>query len=212
MPRSRLAFLLLAIVPLLCRAASTSQPAGPVFNIVDLAHRRRHDTRHGGLSQGHRSRALRRRRSRSRSGREIPHCSAPVRQQYDAPDRLGITIVFTQNPNEYPLVDSRWEGVMTRGHQPCLWARDCHDIAIAGAGTIDGQGASWWAAQVRGPTTNPALQSPITDATGARSEQCRRRQPKAPAAVPDPRLHQRPHRRGNLHELSVLDAPSPLQR
>lgn len=168
MPRSRLAFLLLAIVPLLCRAASTSQPAGPVFNIVDL----------GAIGDGTTlataafHKAIEAVRSAGGGVVRVPagkFLTAPLQFVSNMTLQIdsGATIVFTQNPNEYPLVDSRWEGVMTRGHQPCLWARDCHDIAITGAGTIDGQGASWWAAQVRGPTTNPALQSPITDATGA---------------------------------------------
>jgi len=54
------------------------------------------------------------------------------------------TILFTTNKADYPTVYSRWEGIMTNGPRPLLWADGVHHIAITGLGTIDGQGSTWW--------------------------------------------------------------------
>src|SRR3954470_2807979 len=54
----------------------------------------------------------------------------------------GAVLRFSNDPADFPDVESRWEGMMLRGHRPCLWAVGCRDVAITGAGTIDGQGKS----------------------------------------------------------------------
>jgi polygalacturonase len=48
----------------------------------------------------------------------------------------GATLVFSDNPRDYPIVGKSFENF--------IQATDCHDIAITGTGTINGQGASWW--------------------------------------------------------------------
>src|SRR5262245_5977740 len=56
----------------------------------------------------------------------------------------GAVILFSDNFDDYPIIDTRWEGVMREGRRPCLWARGVHDVAITGSGIIDGQGNAWW--------------------------------------------------------------------
>jgi polygalacturonase len=48
----------------------------------------------------------------------------------------GATIVFSDNPRDF-----KSDG---RSFENCIMADECHDIAITGAGTIDGQGKIWW--------------------------------------------------------------------
>jgi polygalacturonase len=48
----------------------------------------------------------------------------------------GATIAFSDNRHDFQLNGG--------GYENCLVANDCHDLALTGNGTIDGQGASWW--------------------------------------------------------------------
>jgi polygalacturonase len=54
------------------------------------------------------------------------------------------TILFSENFSDYPLVETRWEGIIRQARRPCLWAKDCENVAITGKGVIDGQGMAWW--------------------------------------------------------------------
>jgi polygalacturonase len=59
----------------------------------------------------------------------------------------GATIKFSQNPKDYlPVVFSRWEGVELMNYSPFIYALDQTNIAITGAGTLDGQSdaSNWW--------------------------------------------------------------------
>jgi polygalacturonase len=58
----------------------------------------------------------------------------------------GATIRFTRDINRYPIVFSRWEGVELMNFSPFLYAFEQNNIAITGAGTIDGNAdcAHWW--------------------------------------------------------------------
>jgi polygalacturonase len=46
------------------------------------------------------------------------------------------TIKFSDNRSDFRLIDG--------GYENCLVAQQCHDLAITGTGTIDGNGSSWW--------------------------------------------------------------------
>lgn len=48
----------------------------------------------------------------------------------------GATLLLSNNPQDYKLRGG--------GYENCITATDCHDIAITGRGTIDGQGQPWW--------------------------------------------------------------------
>lgn len=58
----------------------------------------------------------------------------------------GATISFSDNFEEYlPFVKVRWEGVFMNSLSPLFYAVGAQNIAIKGRGTIDGNGAKWWA-------------------------------------------------------------------
>jgi polygalacturonase len=59
----------------------------------------------------------------------------------------GATIAFSTDPAKYlPVVFTRWEGVELFNYSPLIYAYGARDIAITGAGTLDGQGSldDWW--------------------------------------------------------------------
>ena len=53
---------------------------------------------------------------------------------------------FAFEPNLYPIVPTRWEGIDCHNLSPCIYAYKQTDIAVTGEGTIDGSGANdtWW--------------------------------------------------------------------
>lgn len=57
----------------------------------------------------------------------------------------GAKIRFSDNPKYYlPMVLTSWEGTMLYNYSPLIYAYACHDIAITGEGTIDGEGGKLW--------------------------------------------------------------------
>jgi polygalacturonase len=71
----------------------------------------------------------------------------------------GATIKFTTDPNAYlPNVEVSWEGSLAQNYHPLVWAHDCTNIAITGAGTIDGNASKsdWysWGARETPDQTN----------------------------------------------------------
>lgn len=52
---------------------------------------------------------------------------------------------FSDKFNDYlPVVFTRWEGLECYNYSPLIYAKDCENIAITGAGTLNGQGQRWW--------------------------------------------------------------------
>jgi len=58
----------------------------------------------------------------------------------------GATLLFSTDPADYPLVWTRWEGIELINYSPLVYARKARNIAVTGAGTLDGQGSArhWW--------------------------------------------------------------------
>ncbi len=58
----------------------------------------------------------------------------------------GAVIEFVFEPELYPIVKTRWEGIDCHNLQPCIYAYGAKDIAVTGEGTIDGGGSNdtWW--------------------------------------------------------------------
>ena len=58
----------------------------------------------------------------------------------------GAVLEFAFEPELYPVVPTRWEGVDCWNLSPCIYAYQQKDIAITGRGTIDGGGTNetWW--------------------------------------------------------------------
>jgi polygalacturonase len=59
----------------------------------------------------------------------------------------GATLRFHADPHLYlPAVYTRWEGVECMNYSPFIYAFDQKDVAVTGAGTLDGQAnaENWW--------------------------------------------------------------------
>lgn len=57
--------------------------------------------------------------------------------------RTNALLQFTTDKDEYPLVESNWEGLPQMRNQSPLWATNETNIAITGGGIIDGGGDVW---------------------------------------------------------------------
>jgi polygalacturonase len=60
--------------------------------------------------------------------------------------QTAATLRFSQDPANYPLVFSRWEGVELMNYSPLIYAFEAEDVAVTGEGTLDGQADDqhWW--------------------------------------------------------------------
>lgn len=56
----------------------------------------------------------------------------------------GSKLVFSNNPKDYPLVLTSWEGTGLYNYSPMIYGLNVSDIAITGEGTIDGEGHGLW--------------------------------------------------------------------
>ncbi len=56
----------------------------------------------------------------------------------------GAVLAGSEDPADYPLVETRWEGRHQLTHAPLIGGSGLRNVAITGRGTIDGQGAGWW--------------------------------------------------------------------
>ena len=55
----------------------------------------------------------------------------------------GALILFSRNIEDYPLIQSNWEGLPRVGRTPPIYGVDLENIAITGQGIIDGSGDAW---------------------------------------------------------------------
>jgi polygalacturonase len=58
----------------------------------------------------------------------------------------GATLIASQRPEDFPPVKGRDEGIERTIHAALINGFDLENVAITGAGLIDGQGDSWWKA------------------------------------------------------------------
>ena len=74
--------------------------------------------------------------------------TAPITLKSDVNLHLseGATLLFTTNPDYFPIVLTRWEGLDVYTLQPLVYAYGEKNIAITGKGTIDGaaENENWW--------------------------------------------------------------------
>lgn len=56
----------------------------------------------------------------------------------------GSILVFSPDETDYPVVDSRWEGVSRQVYASCIYAENSENISVTGRGTLDGSGHFWW--------------------------------------------------------------------
>jgi polygalacturonase len=55
-------------------------------------------------------------------------------------------LLFADDPERYPPVRTRWEGLTCWAMHPLVFARGAKRVAIRGEGALDGNGAAWWSA------------------------------------------------------------------
>jgi polygalacturonase len=55
-------------------------------------------------------------------------------------------ILFSTDPEEYPLVHTSWEGTELMNYSPLIYAKNKTNVAITGKGTLNGQAdnSNWW--------------------------------------------------------------------
>lgn len=57
----------------------------------------------------------------------------------------GAELRFSDRFSDYlPVVFTRWEGLECYNYSPLIYAKDCTNIAVTGAGKLDGRGQLWW--------------------------------------------------------------------
>ena len=57
----------------------------------------------------------------------------------------GARLLYSPDPHDSPLVESRIGGTRGYVHSPLIYGNDLENIAVVGRGTIDGQGGKgWW--------------------------------------------------------------------
>ncbi len=67
----------------------------------------------------------------------------------------GAVLLGSEDPADYPLVEARWEGRHQITHAPLIGGSGLRNVAVVGRGTIDGQGAGWWARHREKTLTHP---------------------------------------------------------
>jgi len=56
----------------------------------------------------------------------------------------GAELVFSNDPADYLLVESRWEGRVQMSYMPLIYGRNLENVTVTGRGVLNGQGAWWW--------------------------------------------------------------------
>lgn len=56
----------------------------------------------------------------------------------------GAELSFDPDPAHYPVVKSRWEGVLREVHASCIFGQDLVNVSITGSGMLNGNGQPWW--------------------------------------------------------------------
>lgn len=56
----------------------------------------------------------------------------------------GAVLSFSTNQADYPVVQSRWEGVQQAVYASCIYGENAENIAVTGFGKLDGNGQAWW--------------------------------------------------------------------
>lgn len=57
---------------------------------------------------------------------------------------VGACIAFSQDPSDYPIIYSQWEGSEQKSYMPMIYGKNLDNVSITGLGTIDGRGELWW--------------------------------------------------------------------
>lgn len=76
------------------------------------------------------------------AGRYFSRGPIVLKSDVDLHLAAGAELSFSADERDYlPVVPTRWEGTELFNYSPLIYARNMHNIAITGQGTIDGQGS-----------------------------------------------------------------------
>lgn len=67
----------------------------------------------------------------------------------------GAVILGSENPDDYPIIHSRWEGKHQDTYAPLITGKNLNNVSVVGRGTLDGRGAKWWQAKKDGVLKHP---------------------------------------------------------
>lgn len=56
----------------------------------------------------------------------------------------GAVLSFSDDPEDYPVVLSRWEGVETKVYASCIFGTGLQNVSVTGQGVLEGNGFAWW--------------------------------------------------------------------
>jgi len=70
----------------------------------------------------------------------------------------NAVLLSSADPNDYPIIRARWEGIETNCHRALISADHAEDIAVTGSGTVEVSGAVGRLRGPRGPTVIEAIE------------------------------------------------------
>ena len=56
----------------------------------------------------------------------------------------GAVLSFSDDPEDYPVIRTRWEGYEQDCYRPLLYAYRQQNLFVTGTGTLEGNGQRWW--------------------------------------------------------------------
>jgi polygalacturonase len=112
----------------------------------------------------------------------------------------GAVLLASPQPEDFPPMKARDEGLERSIHSALLVAVDLHDVAITGAGMMDGQGEPWWKADEAIRKVRVAAKLPREAENPAGS----------PLRWPRPRMiHFIRCRKSSVEGITLKDGPAP---
>lgn len=56
----------------------------------------------------------------------------------------GAELIFSNDLNDFKLVQSRWEGHVQESYMPLIYGKDLVNVSVTGRGILNGNGKWWW--------------------------------------------------------------------